>query len=153
MIVTRIRPVRTGWDTGWGGLDRMRVDMQRWVDAMNRAFVGEPGFRMFPLVNVSHDEDNMYVRAEMPGVKASDLELTVLGRNLSIKGKRELPEEGADVSYHRKEREGGVFSRSVELPADVERDKIEARYENGILLVTLPRKEGSKPRQIPVKTS
>lgn len=153
MIVTRIRPVRTGWDAGWGGLDRMRLDMQRWADAMNRAFLGEPGFRMFPLVNVSHDDNNLYVRAELPGVKASDLELTVLGRNLSIKGTRELPEEGANVSYHRKEREGGSFSRSVELPTEVERDKIDARYEDGILQVTLPRKEAAKPRQIPIKTS
>jgi HSP20 family protein len=153
MIVTRIKPVRTGWDAGWGGLDRMRVDMQRWVDAMNRAFLGEPGFRMFPLVNISHDDDNLYVRAELPGVKASDLELTVLGRNLSIKGKRELPEEEANVGYHRKEREGGSFSRSVELPTEVERDKIDARYEDGILQITLPRKEAAKPRQIPIKTS
>ena len=153
MIVTRMRPVRDRWDTGWGEFDRMRRDMLRWTDAVNRGLLGEPGFRIFPLVNVSHDDDNFYVRAELPGVKASDLQLSVTGRKLSIGGKRDLPEESAKVSYHRKEREGGSFSRSIELPADFDRDKIDARYENGILTVTLPRSEATKPRQIPVKAS
>jgi HSP20 family protein len=86
-------------------------------------------------------------------VKVGDLQLSATGRKLSIAGTRELPEEDAKVSYHRKEREGGSFSRNIELPADFDRDKIDARYENGILAVTLPRSESSKPRQIPVKTS
>ncbi|UCG87500.1 MAG: Hsp20/alpha crystallin family protein [Gemmatimonadota bacterium] len=153
MIVTRMRPVRDRWDAGWNEYDRMRRDVLRWADAMNRGFFGEPGFRIFPLVNVSQDDENFYVRAELPGVKASDLQLSATGRKLSIAGKRELPEESAKVSYHRKEREGGSFSRSIELTSDFDRDKIDARYQNGILTVTLPRSQSTKPRQIPVKTS
>jgi HSP20 family protein len=153
MIVTRMRPVRDGWDLGWGDFDRMRRDMLRWADVVGRGFAGEPGYRIFPLVNVSHDDDNLYVRAELPGVKASDLQLSATGRKLTIAGERALPEESSKVSYHRKEREGGSFSRNIELPAEFDRDGIDARYENGILTVTLPRSEAAKPRQIPVKTS
>lgn len=153
MIVTRIRPVRRRWETGWGDFDQMRSELLRMVDAMGRSFLPEDGYRMFPLVNVSQDTENYYVRAELPGVQASDLEVSTLGARLTIAGKRELPEEEGQVAYHRREREGGAFSRSIQLPGAFDRDKVDAHYEHGILTVTLPRAAADKPRQIAVQGS
>jgi HSP20 family protein len=152
MIVTRIRPARA-WNWGLGDFDQMRREVARMADALTRGVSAEPGARMFPLVNVTQDEENLYVRAELPGVKSDDLSLSVVGSKVTISGKRELPAEVEGVSYHRREREGGSFSRSIELPTPFNRDKVDARFENGLLTVMLPLAEETKPRQIPVKTS
>lgn len=153
MIVTRIRPLRRMWPADWDDFDHLRRDMTRALDNMARGFLPNGGLRMFPLVNVTQDGENFYVRAELPGVKAEDLDVSAMDRKLTIAGKRELPVEKEGVSYHRREREGGSFSRSVQLPADFDRDRVEAAYENGILTITLPLAEETKPRQITVKAS
>ena len=150
MIVTRIRP-RRQWDWNLGEFDRMRRDMARLQDAMTRGFFRESGPRMFPLVNITQDKDNLYVRAELPGVAASDMDLSVKGNSISISGKRELPVESDSVSYHRRERDGGSFSRSIELPAAFDRDRVDAKFENGVLSIVLPLAEETKPKQITVK--
>jgi len=105
---------------------------------------------VFPPMNVTQDEDNYYVRAELPGIKAADLSVTALRNRVSIAGKREISKEGEKTSYHRKERAEGEFSRTVSLPGDVAADKVEARYADGILQLTLPKAEETKPRQIAV---
>ena len=150
MIVTRIRPNRP-WNWSLGEFDRMRRDMARLHDAMTRGFLPEGGPRMFPLLNVSQDNDNLYVRAELPGVKASDLDVSVKDNSICISGKRELPVENENVSYHRRERSGGSFSRSMELPSPFDRDRVEANFENGVLSMVLPLAEETKPKQITVK--
>ena len=152
MIVTRIRPLQRPWWSAWGEFDRMRQDVSRLAEAMSSGVVPEAGVRMFPLVNVTQDNDNFYVRAELPGVRASELEVSAVGSKLCISGSRALPEEAAGVSYHRREREGGNFSRSIELPTPFDPDRVEAQYENGLLTVTLPLAAETKPRQIPVST-
>ena len=151
MIVTRIRPPRA-WDWGLNGFDQVRRDMARLSDAMMRGTLPD-GARMFPLVNITQDEENFYVRAELPGVKPDDLSLSVLDNKLSISGKREVPAESDKVSYHRREREGGTFSRSIELPSAINRDGVDAHFEHGLLSIVIPLAEETKPRQIRVKTS
>jgi HSP20 family protein len=106
---------------------------------------------VYPPLNITQDTDNFYVRAEMPGVKLEDIELTAIRNKLAISGKREIIEENA--SYHRREREGGSFSRSLTLPSEVDGDRVDARYDDGVLTVTLPKAEEAKPRQIAIKTS
>ncbi len=150
MIVTRIRP-RRAWDWNQGEFDRMRRDMARLQDAMTRGFFPEGGPRMFPLLNVSQDKDNLFVRAELPGVKSSDLDVSVKDSSLTISGNRDLGAESEGVSYHRREREGGSFSRTIELPCPFDRDKVAADFENGVLSITLPMAEETKPKQINVK--
>jgi HSP20 family protein len=113
---------------------------------------GDVGPGVFPPVNVTQDEDNFYVRAEVPGVKASELSISAVKNRLSIAGKREIPQEHERVSYHRKERAEGSFNRTVMLPADLEAERIDARYADGVLTLTLPKAEEAKPRQILVKT-
>ncbi len=150
MIVTRIRP-RRAWDWNLGEFDRMRRDMARLQDAMTRGFFRESAPRMFPLVNIAQDKDRLYVRAELPGVNASDLDVSVKDNSICISGKRELPEESENVSYHRRERSGGTFSRSIELPSPFDRDSVDANFENGVLSIVLPLAEETKPKQITVK--
>jgi len=108
---------------------------------------------VFPPLNISQDNDSYYVRAELPGIKTADLSITALRNRVTIAGKREISREGEKVSYHRKERAEGEFSRTVSLPGDVAADKVEARYTDGVLELTLPKAEESKPRQIAVTVS
>jgi HSP20 family protein len=104
-------------------------------------------------MNVTHDQDNYYVRAELPGLKADDLDISVTGETLSISGERKLPVEDEKAQYHRREREAGSFSRIVSLPGQIDAKKVEARCTNGVLTVTLPKAEAAKPKQITIKAS
>jgi len=146
----------TGWPGSrglrFGELDRMRRDMERLFEGLSGGTTpySHPG--VFPLTNVSEDGENYYVRAELPGIKAEDLDISVTVDGISISGERKIaPTEGA--TYHRREREPGSFSRMISHPGPVETDKVEASCKDGILTVTLPKAEKAKPRQISVKTS
>jgi HSP20 family protein len=128
----------------------MRREMQTLFDALEGTTASRsPG--VFPAVNVTQDPDNFYLRAELPGVKTGDLDLSAVQNRVTLSGKREIPqEEGA--SYHRRERAGGSFGRTVTLPQEIDTKKVAARYDNGILTVTLPKVEAHKPRSIAIKT-
>jgi len=108
---------------------------------------------VFPPLNVTQDDNNYYLRAELPGVRAADLAVTALRNRVSIAGRREISPEGEKASYHRRERAEGEFSRTLTLPGEVASDKVEARYADGVLQLTLPKAEETKPRQIAVAVS
>ena len=108
---------------------------------------------VFPPLNVTQDEHNLYVKAELPGIKAEDIDISVTGENLTIKGKRETIEEDEKVNYHRREREEGHFRRIITLPIKVETGKVEATSKNGILTITLPKAEEAKLKKITVKAA
>jgi HSP20 family protein len=113
---------------------------------------GEPAAGVFPPVNVTQDEGSFHVRAEIPGFKTSDLSISVVKNRLTLAGKRELQREHERSSYHRRERADGAFNRTMTLPVEVDAARVEARYTDGILSLTLPKAEAAKPRQIVVKT-
>jgi HSP20 family protein len=106
---------------------------------------------VFPPMNVTHDNDRYYVRTELPGVRVKDLQIAVERNKLSLSGSREIPKEGDGVSYHRRERAGGSFSRSLTLPDELSADGVEATYTNGVLTIVAPKAEAAKARQIKVK--
>ena len=106
---------------------------------------------VFPLVNVTEDQDHFYIRSEIPGMKSEEISISATGRNLSISGERKIASEGENVKYHRREREDGKFSRVIALPSDIQIDKIEAGYVDGILSIKIPKAEEAKPKQITVK--
>ena len=154
MILRRI----SDWPSGmWRGpfeeLERMRRDMDRLFQDLTEGIFREPRAGVFPLVNVTEGSDNCYVRAELPGIKAEDLDISVTGNSLSIAGERRIRAEDEKANYHRREREAGKFSRVVSLPAQVDTAKVEASCVDGILTVVLPKSEAAKPKQITVKTS
>ena len=114
------------------------------------SFLPGMGLKRFPQINVAQDKDNVYVEALVPGVEAKDLDLTVMRSVLSLTGERK-EETGPQQTWHRRERGHGKFMRTIDLPCDVDADKIVAKFSNGVLLVTMPIQERAKPKKISVK--
>jgi HSP20 family protein len=144
---------RLNWSSPFEELDRMRRQMALLSEGLTTGPWRESTAGVFPLINVTEDEDNYYVRAELPGMKADELDINVTGDTLSIGGERKLPVEDEKAKYHRREREAGRFSRIVSLPAQVDTSKVDAKTTDGVLTVVLPKAEETKPRQIAVKAS
>ena len=108
---------------------------------------------VYPLVNLSEDRDHIYVRAELPGVRAEDLEITIQDNALILRGERKIASEEKEVNYQRRERESGFFRRVLALPSPVQADKVEASCKDGVLTIKLAKPEEVKPRKIQVKVS
>ncbi len=143
-------------EPGWNHLRELEQLQRR----MNRLFQDTYGTEgrpwragVYPLVNLSEDPDHIYVRAELPGVRAEDLEITLQDNNLILRGERKIPAEDKQVNYHRRERESGFFRRIVALPVPVPGDKVEATCKDGILTIKLAKPEAVKPRKIEVKVA
>ena len=132
-------------------LDRLRRQMEKWHGALTEGALPMPAAGVFPLTNVTEDKDNYYVRAELPGINTDDLDIQVTEKSISISGERKIPVEGNNVTYHRRERDAGKFSRSINLPEDIDTGNVDASLKNGVLTVIIPKAEIAKPRQIPVK--
>lgn len=133
-------------------------DLSKLQEEVNRLFESHFGrrpfssrARVFPAINVAEDDDNVYATAELPGVGADEIEITVEEDSLVIKGVREIKTEREEVSYHRREREEGAFNRKVTLPTRIAADKVHAETKNGVLRVVLPKAEEVKPRKIAIK--
>jgi HSP20 family protein len=132
-------------------IDRMFEDLfpsrRRW----RVAFLPGHSARRYPLVNVHDDKDAVYVQALAPGLNTDTLHVTVVRDTVTISGEK-LP-ASADVrpeAFHRSERAEGRFVRKIELPTEVDESKVSANYTNGLLLITLPKAEKAKPRQVTV---
>jgi HSP20 family protein len=129
--------------------------LQQQMGSLFQSVVGREGYPrrvgVYPLVNLSEDQDHIFVRAELPGVNPEDLDITIKEQHLVIRGERKIPPEEKDVNYHRRERESGFFRRVLRLPAQVDPNKVEAACKDGVLTITLAKPEEVKPRQITVK--
>jgi len=102
-------------------------------------------------VDISETKDNFVVKAELPGLEAKDVNVSISGDILTIKGEKKAEEEEKDEHYHRIERYSGSFQRVFQLPIGVKGDKIEATFDKGVLKVTLPKVEEAKKKEIEVK--
>jgi HSP20 family protein len=152
MLMRQVWPSRPGFESTSTNFDQLRREMLRLFDGQSSPRGGLASAGVFPPLNITQDEDNFYLRAEVPGVKADELSISAVKNRLSIAGRREIPKEHERVSYHRRERAEGSFNRTVTLPVELDAERIEARYVDGILALTLPKAEEAKPRQILVKT-
>ncbi len=134
-------------------VSRLRREMDRlWEDyfgAGRRAL--QPQAEWAPAVDVSETGDRIVIKAEVPGIEVKDIDISLSGDVLTIKGEKKSEREETKEDYHLVERSSGSFFRSLKLPAAVEVDKIEARYEKGVLTVTCPKKEEVKPKTIEIK--
>ncbi len=108
--------------------------------------------RGFPAVNVWQGTDSTAVTAELPGIEPADIDIQVKEDLLTIAGERKAPQED-EQTWHRRERGYGRFSRVVRLPYRVDPDKVEARFDNGVLQIELHRPEEDKPRRIDIKAA
>ena len=122
-------------------------------DAFTRPLRLGNGHWSMPTVDMYQTDNEIVVKAAIPGVKADDVQINVTGEVLTIKGEKRSEREEKEANYHVVERNYGSFSRSLKLPAAVELDKIEAKYDKGVLTVTCPKKEEVKPKAIEIKTA
>lgn len=101
-----------------------------------------------PAVDVHENDNEITLRAELPGMKEDDIELTLDRGRLTVQGEKRLEKEDTDGEYRRIEASYGSFYRSFPLPDTVDQDNIDARFDNGVLHVTLPKVEAAKPKRI-----
>jgi HSP20 family protein len=109
------------------------------------------GYRTWPAIDVAEDENSIIVRAEVPGCSAEDIDISVHGNTLTISGEKKISEEKKDKDYYHVESSYGSFRRELTLPTDVDADKVDAAYKNGVLSITLPKAAQAKTIKVKVK--
>jgi len=118
------------------------------------AFLPARGPREYPLINLLEDKDHLYVEGLTPGVNPQSLNLTVLNNRLTIAGEKSgVAGNVTAEAFHRSERASGKFVRTIDLPVEVNDGAVQAEYKNGLLVITLPKAEKAKPKQIDVKVA
>ena len=142
--LTRWEPVRE--------MMTLREAMDRlFDDAFTRPFSIRDGWSAStPAVDMYQTDDAVVVKASLPGIKADEVQINVTGDVLTLKGEVKHEEEKNDRSWHIREQRWGSFQRSVALPTNVVSDKAKAEFENGILVITLPKAEEVKPKTITI---
>jgi len=120
-------------------------------DAFTRPINLRDGGWSSPAIDMYQTDDEVIVKAALPGFKADDVQINVTGEVLTIRGELKHEEEKKEKAWHIREQRYGSFERSVVLPTDVVADKTKAEFENGILTITLPKADEVKPRTITVK--
>jgi len=131
-------------------MERMQSEMNRLFSSFMGRGVSPSRVGVFPPVNISEDAEKLYVRAELPGMKADDMEISVEGDTLTIRGEKKLGEAGENVNYHRREREAGRFRRILTLPTRINAEAVNASFKNGVLTIMLPKAAEAKPKPIKV---
>ena len=106
-----------------------------------------------PAVDIYEQDGNIVLKAELPGLDPKDVDIRVENNTLTLRGQRKLDEEVKRDNYHRVERAYGAFTRSFTLPNVVDTEKIKAEYKDGLLRVTLPKREEAKPKQISINVT
>ena len=153
MLLRRISDLPSyGLRSPFEEFDRIRREMDQFFGGLGRGVLREPRAGVFPLMNITESNEDYVVRAELPGMKGDEIEISVTHDTLSISGERKIPAESEDAKYHRKEREAGKFNRIVSLPGQINTEKVKATSVDGILTVVLPKAEESKPKQITIKS-
>lgn len=142
--ITPWRPLRE--------LSNLRREMEDlWGD-----LVGEKEFlpmrgEWMPALDISETKDSLIIKAEVPGIEPKDIDISLSGDLLTIKGEKKQKTEEKKESFHRIETRYGAFSRTIRVPVSVNSDKIEASYDKGVLKIVLPKKEEIKAKQIEIK--
>jgi len=145
------------WRPRWGITPwRPFRDSEEWERRFDDLF-GRPSWRLpveergwMPALDVFEKEDRFVVKAELPGMKEEDIDVSVVGDTLSIKGEKKTETEVKEEDYYRCERSYGSFYRSIPLPPNVDANKIEASFDDGVLEVALPKSAKVKPKKIAV---
>jgi len=121
-------------------------------DAFTRPLSLNNGNWSIPAVDMYQTDNEVVVKAALPGIKADEVQINVTGEVLTLKGETKHEEEKKEKAYHLREQRWGSFERSIVLPTEVVADKAKADFENGVLTITLPKAEEVKPKSISIKT-
>ncbi len=143
-----------------GSIDKLRGEFDTLIEkaltqgekALNVFGVKESLFTWSPSVDMTEDPENIFVEIDVPGMDASNLNLTLAGNILSIEGKREFPEQPEGITSHLCERKQGSFKRIIPMPSAVNPNEVSADISHGILHLTIGKAEISKPKQIVIQT-
>lgn len=119
-------------------------------DAFTRPLTLRDGWSA-PAIDMYQTDDEIVVKASLPGVKADEVQINITGEILTLKGETKQVEEKKDKAWHMREQRWGTFERAIALPTEVTADKAKAEFENGILTITLPKAEEVKPKIINIK--
>lgn len=135
-----------------GDLARLHGDMDDLFDSffrgLDRPFAG---YKAWPAIDVAEEEDAIIVRAEVPGCKADDIDISVHGNMLTISGEKKLSEEKKEKGYYHVESSYGSFRREITLSTDVNQSKVDATCKDGVLSITLPKAEKAKSIKVKIK--
>jgi HSP20 family protein len=138
------------WGQDWNAFRDLEREVDRLFRSMHLTFHGLRAGRQFPAVNVYQLEQEYLLTAEIPGTKAEDLELTLSGGILTIKGRRTDLDDVPEERVRRNERFRGAWQRQISIPERVKEDELRAEFTNGVLAVHLPKADEIRARQIPV---
>jgi HSP20 family protein len=145
--------IKGGLKMLWSELERFGrfrdpwKEFERMSSALSRMAAAPSGYD-FPGVNVWTAADKVIVTSELPGMDSADIDISIVDNTLTIKGNRKIDEPKAGEAYHRRERWEGQFAKSVALPFRVDAERIEAKYQKGILSISMTRSEADKPKKI-----
>jgi HSP20 family protein len=128
-----------------GQFNRLFGELARDYDLFERGWT--------PAVDVKENDQEYTLEADLPGLKKEEIDISVLDNVITLKGERKHETETKEKDYHRVERRYGSFARSFEIPGGFDADKISAHFDSGVLKVTLPKREDTKPKQIEVKVN
>jgi HSP20 family protein len=133
------------------------TSLRKEMDNLWRQFLGDatlpamPSGSLWPTIDIEETENSLLVKAELPGMDAKDVSVTISDDILTIQGEKKKEEEKKEKNYYCSESYSGFFKRSVKLPANVKTDKVEATFEKGVLHIDLAKTEESKKKQIEIK--
>jgi HSP20 family protein len=140
--------------TPFRDFERVRREMDRYWDSLfdvgPKRKTEESG-EWFPYLDVSETKSDIVVKAELPGMDPKDIDISLSDGTLILKGERKTEKEEKEEDYHLVERSYGTFYRSVHLPREVQSDKINASYKDGVLKITLPKSEEAKKKEVKIK--
>ena len=140
--------------TSWEPLREMMTLREAMDQLFDDAFThprGSSGVSVILPIDLYQTADEVLVKANLPGLKAEDVQISVTSDVLTLRGEFKQENERKETTYHVLERRAGAFERSVMLPTDVQTEKAKADFENGVLTITLPKAEAVKPKTITIK--
>ena len=137
--------------TRWREMDRLQREMNHLFETV----YGEPNriASGYPAMNIWTNPESAVLTTELPGVNPENIDINIVGETLTLSGERQPEQLPEGARYHRQERGYGKFTRSVQLPFQVDTGKVDTRFEKGVLHISLPRAEADKPKKIQVKAA
>ena len=143
--------------TSWRRPGGLRPFWREMDDLWNRFFeempLAERTAGWMPAVDISEMDGYVQVKAELPGLEAKDIDVDVSGDILTLRGEKKMEEEKKEERYYCRERYAGSFQRSFQLPAGVEKEKVDAQFKNGVLTINIPKSAEAKTKKIQIKTA
>jgi HSP20 family protein len=138
------------WGSAWNSIHDLEREMDRLLQSVNLSFHSLRVNRPYPAINIYERPDEFLLTAEIPGTKSSDLDVSISGNMLTIRGIRQPDQNIPEERYRRRERRFGKWERTISLPDNVEDERMSATFLAGVLQLHIPKTPKQTPRQIPV---